>query len=336
MTIDATAQALVAETAAPIEDTEATLSEDDQLDAAYDRASAGEDVVDEPVAQEEPGQEDPVLEAVIEEVPSDISARIKGVWGKMEPEAREAVIAEQRELSRKLADQGRLMQGINPIRDVLVQAAKEMPNLANMRPEQVAAEVMELAKVSRDFSQRPVETLIGLIQKHNLGPQVAQALGGQAPQGDATLLNKISVLERQIQNMADPNNFQSHVESVMAQQQALLDVSNFAGKAEHWSEVEGYIPQIIPIVREKLGASASTADVLSQAYEVALSIYLPDAKAKAQDAVTSPPVADPKKAEAVLKAKSVNVTSRQTGQARQLTEDELLDDAWERAHRKRN
>ncbi|MEN9924356.1 MAG: hypothetical protein RL268_482 [Pseudomonadota bacterium] len=336
---EATAPALAADMAASDD-----MSEDAAMEAAFDRAMA---LPDDPAeaqqelaaeAEPEAEPEGESLAEVIEEVPSDIPARLRDVWSKMEPEAREAVISEQRDLSRKLADQGRLMQGIAPIRDALVQAAREMPNLAGLTPQQVAGEVFELAKISRQFQEKPVETLLGLIQKHNIGPQVAQALGGKVPDGaseSAALQREITTLKQQIQGMSDPTRVQQMVDATISQRSVLDEVSRFSGAAKHWGAVENFIPALIPAIRQKLGEGASAQDVLSQAYELAVSIHLPDAKAQPQAAVTSLPAVAPEKAEAVRNAKSVNVTSRLTGQARTLSEDEVLGEAYERAQRKR-
>lgn len=327
MTIDATAEALVADEATTVE-----LSEDEALDAAFDKANAEPDQEDEA-----PKEDEPTLEEVVDDdpPPPDVPAELQKAWKVIPKETRDALAQTQRGLSQKLAEQGRLVSGIAPIRDVLVQAAREMPNLASMRPEQVAAEVFELARISRQFNEKPVETLMGLIQKHNIGPQIAAALG-QAPQAAETagLVQKIAHLEQQLQRASDPNIVQQTVETVLTQRNAMDEVTKFAQGAEHWGVLEPHLPGFVQAAKEELGESASAKDVLSRAYDTALSKLLPDAKAKEQAAVTSLPVTDPKKAEAVMKAKSVNVTSRTTGQARIPTEDEVLDAAWERAHRK--
>lgn len=325
MTIDATASALVAETAAPSE-----MTEDEALDAAFDKAMEAPDEPEEAAATE-----GPTLEEVVDDdpVPSDIPAELQKAWKVIPKETRDALAASQRNMSQKAAEQGRLMAGIAPIRDVLVQAAREMPNLAGMRPEQVATEVFALAKISRQFNENPVETMIGLIQKHNIGPQIAQALG-QASQPADALQQKVALLEKQLQQAADPDRVQQTVENVLTQRSVLDEVTKFAQDAEYWGVLEPHLPQFVQAAREELGDSASAKDILSRAYDTALSRLMPAAKANAQAAVTSQPVPDPKKAEAVLKAKSVNVTSRTTGEARVRTEDELLDAAWERANRK--
>lgn len=330
MTIDATASALVAETAAPSE-----MTEDEALDAAFDKAMEAPDETEDVPDPEK--ADSPTLEEVVDDdpAPSDIPAELQKAWKTIPKDTRDALAASQRGMSQKLAEQGRMMTGIAPIRDVLVQAVREMPNFANMRPEQVAAEVFALAKISRQFNESPVETLMGLIQKHNIGPQIAQALGQTPQPADAQAVQqKLARLEQQLQQAADPERVQQTVENVLTQRSVLDEVTKFAQEAEYWGVLEPHLPAFVQAAREELGDGASAKDVLNRAYDTALSKLMPAAKANAQAAVTSQPVPDPKKAEAVLKAKSVNVTSRTTGDARVRTEDELLDAAWERAHRK--
>lgn len=108
-------------------------------------------------------------------------------------------------MGNRLADQGRYIQALNPIKDVLVQAAQEIPNLMNMKPEQVASEIMVLAKVSRDLQEKPLETLMGIVQKRGLGAQMVAALSGQPPANDekqvSDLKNHISALEKRLEQV---------------------------------------------------------------------------------------------------------------------------------------
>lgn len=164
-------------------------------------------------------------------------------------------------MGNRLADQGRYIQALNPIKDVLVQAAQEIPNLMNMKPEQVASEIMVLAKVSRDLQEKPLETLMGIVQKRGLGAQMAAALSGQPPANDekqvSDLKNHISALEKRLEQVSDPNYFRSQVTQITAESQTESLVSEFAATAEHWAEIEPHIPTYIPIVRSELGQNAS-------------------------------------------------------------------------------
>jgi len=95
-----------------------------------------------------------------------------------------------------------------------------------------------------------------------------------------------------------------------------------------------HLPKVIPLVKEQLGESASAQDVLSRAYDLALSIYLPDAKATPQTAPEATPAADPKKAEAAIRAKSINVTGKPSGATRELSDRERMSATYDRLMRK--
>jgi hypothetical protein len=329
MEIDATAQALAGEDL-PVDAPINEQSEDDALAAAFDRLTAE----DEPDGEAEIEAE--TAEEPAPEPPSDLPAGLKAHWAKIPDEAREAVTASHRELSRKLSEAGRMTQGLSPIKDVLVEASRQMPHLMNMKPEQVAAEVMSLAKVSQDFTQRPVETMLGLIKQHGLERAMQQALSGQAVTQDArqssALQNEIAQLKRQLSQVTNPDYLREQVSAVTMMENATAEVTRFAQGADHWEEVEPHLPKIIPIFRDKMHG-ASNADILKASYEMALDIYLPEAKAKAKAAVQAAQP-DPVKAEAVKRAKSVNVQGQISGKARELSEDEMLAAVYERAQRK--
>lgn len=335
MDVETTAQALVPETT--------VATEDAALDAAFDRAMASdtpEDPAPEPVETEtsEDAPEPTLDEAAQIDVPTDLPVELRKHWAGMAQDARDAWTGAHRDLTRKLSEQGRMMQGISPIRDVLTQAVRDLPQLAGMTPAEVATDVMHLARTNAAFKQNPVGTLVGLIQEHNLGPQIAKALGSPVAAGaedSAALRQQIAAMQQQMQSMADPNRIHETVETALRQRAAMDDLTKFSATAEHWAAVENHMPKVIPLVQEQLGPDASPSDVLARAYELARSIYLPAPKATAQAAVTSPPAPNPAKAAEVLKATSVNVKSSPSGNTRDMTEDELLDATYERLHRRK-
>jgi hypothetical protein len=328
MDLEATAQALATDTALPDQVVE-TSTEEEDLSAAYDRITAAE-----PEQKPDPVEVEAKPEPV--EAPTDIPGALRKHWATLDPEARDAIVASQREMSRKTSEAVKLAQGLDPIKNVLVKAAKEMPNLAGMRPEQVATEVFNLAQISAKFNSNPVETLVGLIDKHNMRDAIRQVLGGAPAEGQQTgaLQQKIAALEAQLARVADPEYLREQVSAVTTQERVMTDVQSFAQSAEHWDALEPHIPQFIQIARGKLGESAPARDVLAAAYDYAVQIYLPDAKAKAVAAVEAAPVPDPEKAKAAIQAKSVNVTGRTEGKPKEMTEDERLSAAYDRAQRK--
>lgn len=336
MDLEATAQALVTEPAQAEQVASPVETQDDEPDygAVYDKLTAEEapeTPTEAPEAAEEVAQ--PPQEAV--EAPTDVPVALRKHWQALPEDAREAVLSSQREMSRKLSDMGRQVQGISPIRDVLVDAVKANPAIANMRPEELARDVMELAQFSAAFKSKPLETFITLAQKHGMTDALRQALGGQpqAAQQTATLQKEIAALKQQLARAADPEFIREQVSAVTMQERVMSDVQAFAAEQEHWGEVEAFMPDVIQLVRKAM-PDASGKDVLARAYDVALQTYRPDLKAKAQAAVEAAATPDPERTQAALKAKSINVTGRTTGKPREMTEEEIYSAAYDRAVRK--
>lgn len=269
------------------------------------------------------------------DIPSDVPKALKDRWASLDAEVRDAVLTSHRELSGKLGEQGRMVQGIAPIRDVLVKAVNDLPALKNMKPDQVAEQVFELAKVSAQFTQNPIDTIIGLAEKHNIMDALREKLGGgevtQNTRVNHQLMQELSRLQQEVQKLRNPEHLQEQFEQLMQVNTAQQELQNFAAKAEHWGTVEPYMPQAIQFARAKLGESASAKDVLTQAYDLAVSQFVPEANRASDEAAAEAAKLDPAKAEAARKAKSVNVTGKQTGEAREPTEDEALRAAYRRA-----
>ena len=325
VTAEAMAEPVTVETSEP--------SEAENLSAIYDRMTSEEPIeADEPVADVVPD----VVAEPVPEAPSDLPLAIKGKWADMPPDVRDAVAESHRGMSQKLAEQGRLIQGIAPVRDALTSAARDVPALMNMRPEQVAVEIMELAKVSKQFETQPVETLIGLMRQHGVEDKVRAALGAApAQQGQAQFnaaMQEIAQLKGQLSRVSDPAYLQGQIAAITTQERVLSDVQTFATGKEHWDAVEPQLPTFITMAQQILPENTSAQDVLSKAYQMALSAF--DLKATPQPAVQAPAVADPAKAEAAMKAKSVNITSRPDGRERVTSEQDRLSAAYDRAMRK--
>lgn len=337
------------------EELEADVSEEsgsDDLSAAYDRITGGKPLEDEAEAESEAQEPEPEPEAepeaVIEPAPTDLPLAVKNAWAALPPDARDAVAKSHREMSQRLADQGRLVQGISPIRDAMVEAAKLAPHLTGMTSAQVAGEVVKLVGVGQELLEKPVETLARLAKLHGIEVDLEQFLRNQAhfregqelarqqpiPQTEVALRNEIAALKQQVSRYGDPEYFREQVTAINSQERVLTDVQSFAKSAEHWADVEPHLPKVIPLVKEQLGESASAQDVLARAYDLALSIYLPDAKATPQTAQEAAPAADPKKAEAAIRAKSINVTGKPSGATRELSDRDRMSATYDRLMRK--
>lgn len=357
MTLEATAEALANGEAMPEAPAE-TMTEDQILDAAFDKMQPEEEADDQTPDKPETGEDEAAAEEAAEgddeaaegeegeadgpepvEAPTELPRAVRDAWKDIPETARDAIVEAQRDANRKLSEQGRLIQGISPIRDVLVDAAQKLPALANMKPAEVAQEVMQLAQLSHQFNAQPVETITGLIKKHGLERAVFQALQGQGvPQGtreNVTLKNEIASLKRQLAQVSDPEYLREQVTAFTTESQTQAEVNAFAQQAEHWGAVENHMPVAIQMAKAKLGQDASPKDVLKAAYDLAVSQFVPDGqKAKSEPAARKAAQDNPEKTESARNAKSVNVTSRPSNKPKKLTADEAMEEAWRRMQSK--
>ena len=370
MTIEATAQALAtdeAQTAPQVADeAPAEISEEQELQAVWDelqsddvaekpqnkKGTPADDVAetDEPDSDEateksegeatdaddgEEAEEDDSADPYAEP-PTDMPKVMRDAWKFIPKDARAAIVERERKQGRQLAEQGRLVQGIKPIQDVLGQTVKDLPSLANMRPEDVAKEVMQLAKISNDFATKPVETMVSLIKQHRLEEPLRKLFAGQQPdQGSLAnnqLQQEVQKLQRQLQQVSDPEYLRGQMEQFTTTASVQSSVEQFSQNAEHWNLVEEHMPNAIQYIKAT-SPDASPQDVLQEAYDLAVGKFVPNANKATQDSPankTARLAADPEKTQAARKAKSVNIKSTATGNTRKLTEAEELARAYDK------
>jgi hypothetical protein len=320
------------EQVAAVEQTPA--SETDELGAIYDKLTAESPLEEEePQTPAEPESKQEVAQAaeVVEDAPSDLPAPIKAKWGALDKEARDAWLARDRDFGRRLTEQGRLVNGVKPVVDVLVRAVKEIPGLQKMRPEQVAHDVFEGAKMVAAIRANPVANIINLARQHGAEDALKAHFAGQpaneTAQQNIALVQKVRQLEQQLSQVADPQHIMATVEQRLTARDTENFVATFAAEKADWSQVEPFIPNMIPLAKQRLGPNASAQDVLSQAYDMAVYAH-PDLRAKTLAAAQAPVASDPARTAAARAAKSVNVTSQPTGNTRDMTERQKMEAVW--------
>lgn len=336
MSIEATADALVAQEAAPVE-----ISQEAELGAVFDKLN---EAPQEDAPTEQPETEEVVeVEAVEEpetapaveevEVPSGLPVELREKWKAIPEEAREAILKDRDGLHRKLSDMGRQVQGIAPIRESLVKAVEKFPFLADLKPQDVAAQVFQLAEVGQRMRENPGATLAHLAKQHGAEKALLQHLSGQNVTPDAQYVTKlqghIAQLEQKLARVADPEYLSQQITQVTTQQQVVSSVNEFAQSSDHWAEVEDHIPAYIPIAKAKLGEGAAPQALLKFAYEKAVQDFVAKAPAPPAEEATADP--DPERTAKALKAVSVNVNGKSTGKPKPLTEEEELSRAFDRA-----
>ena len=325
-------QDLQAAAQAPAPESTPEISEEQALSEAFDRLTT-EGVEEQPEeAPEQPAEGEEKPEAP--EMPTGLPSSMKKAWAELSPEGREALQQNFQRLNAKMSEQGRIVQAVKPVQEKLMQAMQEIPAIQGMTPEQVAEDVFKMAQIQGQLAQDPVSTLLGIAQKYGALDGIRHALTGQGDQNNSQqsvqMAQEIRRLNAMLQQQMDPAALENRVMESLTRRETLQMVSEYASGQEHWGDVEGIIPQMIPIAQQRLGAGASAKDVLDQAYDMAIHA-IPDLRAKAKPAAPAPAKPDPNRTAAQRKAKSVNVTSRTTGQARELSEEDALLAAYDRA-----
>ena len=314
---------------------ETPADETDALGAIYDKLTAESPVeeTEQTPAPAETAQEVPAAEAV-EEAPTDIPAALRQHWGAIPKEARDAALSWQRDAGRKLAEQGRLVNGVKPVVDVLNRAVREIPSLSKMKPEEVARDVFEGAKMVAAIRANPVPNILNLAKQHGALDALKAHLAGQpAETGQQTvqLMQEVRALKQQLAAATDPNRTTQAVSQILAQRDTENFVTSFAAeKQENWAQVEPFIPNMIPLAKRSLGESASAQDVLAMAYDMAVYAH-PDLRAKTLAAAQAPAGSDPARTAAQRAAKSVNVTS-QPGKPAPVSEKAAMAAVWDKYH----
>lgn len=269
-----------------------------------------------------------------EPAPSWLPRGLKENWSKVPPELRGEIASSYQHLGERLGEQGRLIQGLSPIKEELVTLAKEIPSLAAMTPDQVVQNMRQLALINQQFDSDPVRGIVDLIEKYDIAPQMAQLFSGMVDGQGASMIADSAAQLREMRRMMDPSLQRQQFESWQAEQQTQSQVVEFAEKNEHWAQVEPHLISVIPVVKQMKGPDASAMDVLQASYEMVAS-QLGLAKAPGSQHATSAKLApDPERAKKAAQAKSVNVTSNLSGRTRRLSEDEMMSRAYDKAMRR--
>lgn len=299
----------------------------DEADEEAAEAEAADDAADQPDGEGEEAQEE-VEAAESVDAPSEVPLEIKRHWSKLPPEVRDKYLAERREMNVRLSDMGREAQQLAPIKEALRTAIAKLPVMANMTPKQVADETFQLAQLAQGFQSNPIQTMMGLMQRHGLVEPMKQILTqNQAPDQTSTEVSRLIQQNRELQarleQVSDPNFVRQHFDQ-FRQEDRLAEEISALEKLEHYEELADYLPDMVRVAKTKLGPGASHKDVLQTAYDMAAREFLPasDARPASKPAPTKGPEQEAAKRKKAEKARNINRKSQNSGDAAPLTDTE--------------
>lgn len=335
----------------------AEKTEDQLLSEAYDRMQGEEEAPQEEATKEDAQPEEPEEKTEAEEgedaeaeaedpeddegeqpgdvdLPLDLPRALKEKWGEIPEETRDVITSAHREMSNKVAMFGKEAAAFRPIKESLVKAIEANPEIANMKPEEVASELPALVRAGQELKSDPFNGILKLAQAHGITDHLSQYFsGGQA---DTRVAQENDALRKEIQELkryASPDFMEQKFEEFSTRKEAMSSVQEFAEKAEHWGDVEQHLPVFIEAAKQIMGDEAPARDVLESAYNMAVSQLKPE-KAKAKGAAPSAtPEPDPAKVQKAREAKSVNIAGKPTGKPRPQSEDEIMEAVWQKHQR---
>lgn len=271
------------------------------------------------------------------EVPLPSSWRGKDeLWAKIPAELKEPLRAHQEELHKTLSQQGQIISTYKPVADVFGEYKEYFDGTRGQyKPDEA---VRYLFAVQRGMDEKPLETLLEIADRFELRAELARTFGGQAVEtnSESVLLAKISQLENTIRGMADPSRIDQRISERLEEDRKFSQVEQEISRVSKDMPLYAEIPEqdMVHFINRswaKLGDTASREAVLKSAYDMAINAD-PDLRAKAA-AAKAAAATDPARVAAAKRANESNIRSTSTGKARELTDDELLGQVFDKNQR---
>lgn len=351
----------------PVVEQETTVSEDDALGAVWDKSQEAKEAPEQTVerergpdgkfvakAKEGEGEqpasregEDGAAEAETGSTaeagtaaPAHLPQAIKASWEKIPEEARTAIASHQQEMDRKFSEVGRQLSAVKPIADRFAQVQQNHPEFQGMTSEQMAEGAIQLAavqtKLERGSPEDRTDMILQIAQRYGVLGHIAGKLSGQEPDQNSQvtfLEQKIANLEQQLSKspQIDEQTIEDRISQAMEARTVQTEVETFAQKADFWADVEDVMPGYIQLVRGR-NPEIGISQALELAYDMAINAD-PTVRQKVREleakATTQQP--DTKRVDAAKKAASINVKTTVNGSGREMSEDDALAMAFDRA-----
>ena len=269
-----------------------------------------------------------------------LPAEVKREWANIPASARTALATSYQKMAAQAAEAGRIKSGLGPIQDVYNQIARTAPEIRNMTPQEAARTMGETLNMRLQIQRDTVPNLIriaqqfgkiedlraALLPRPQSQPQQGQQAQPAQTQREAFLMQQMAQMQRQMQQMANPDTITGTVERTLKTREVEQTVSKWAAEKPYYKALEPHLPSFVDEAVAALGEGASYEDVLDAAYNMAVdrfSLQAPAPQHAPQDGGRT---------EAARRATSANVRSRGTHQTPMSEEDEMRQ-AYRRATR---
>ena len=266
--------------------------------------------------------------APVVEAPSHLPRAIREVWADLPEAARNVIDENQQSYAKRLSVAEEYRRSLDPIHQRIQQARQDLPALANMQPEEIAAQVFELAQWSARLQSDPVGALTAIAAHRGVGDQLRAHFSGEPQEADpmAAMRAEMAEMRQQLAQRQQAPDIDAQVQHQMHVARLQGEVEAFAQSKADWGVLEPHIQAALP-EQQAAHPDLSPIEVLELTYNsVANQLLHPLRSAAAESAVNA------QKADAAKKAASVNVTPEGAGAPAPLSEDEEMDKIWAKHH----
>jgi hypothetical protein len=271
----------------------------------------------------EEGQQAPAdQEAPKVSLPANMTPDMADIFDGMAPEKSAKLTAWADKMHRQMSDQGRQIASYKPISDVISRNPEFFAHDQAIPP---AEAFSRLLNAQRRLEADPIGGLRWLAENYGVTDQV---FGGNAMSNEAAQLRQtITELRSHIEQLGNPAAIRNEVHSVLQAKTAEDAVSRFIDSKPLYADVEAVMPDFVVTAKRMLGENAQPMAILEKAYDMAVHA-MPETRSKLAASSKAAVEAD-KRGEAAKKATSVNVKGS-PGQRGPMTEDQSMEDAWNR------
>lgn len=344
----------VMETATPVVQDVAPVSDEQELGAIWDRVERDNGAArspdgkfastnpTEPTAPLEGGEGEATdgseTSTPVPDVPLPSNWQGKDeLWSKVPADLREPLRAMQEELHQRQSQMGRELAGLKPLGETLSKYSEYFDGrAANYKP---AEAVDFLFGLQRSMDTDPAGTLLQIADTYGLRPQLAQMFGGSvegSQTNESALLAKISSLENHIRSISDPSRIDERINTKLMENQTVAQAEEIMSRVSKDIPLASSInPSDLVFFIEKswakLGDTATQEAVLRSAYDMAINAD-PELRVRAA-ALKTAAASDPDRIAAAKRANATNIKSTSTGKARELTPEEELGQIWDKNQR---
>lgn len=260
----------------------------------------------ETVTQDAPAVDPEPAKPVIGK-PQAWAAEKAEMWAKLSPEAQEYIAQREGEAQRRMSQLGETESAVKKLNAVM---EPYRGFLGNVAPDVALANYLQADRLLRESPQQAIQWLA---QQYGIDLSRFAQSGEPAPESDTALTRELQSLRRELYETKNQIAAREQRESDSRVQSLEAQIKEFAGKNEHWTDVESEVT-VQSLAIRAAHPEKDPLDILKEAYDRAVklndTVQAKITKAKREKEEAEKTAEAKRKAEEAKKHASLDVKSR--------------------------